>query len=37
MKTGRYYMDRVLPEAAAHLAKVKTGADAMMALDEASF
>ncbi|MEO1472826.1 MAG: acyl-CoA dehydrogenase C-terminal domain-containing protein [Pseudomonadota bacterium] len=37
LKTGRYYMDRVLPEAAAHLAKVKTGADAMMALDAEEF
>ncbi|MEM7766603.1 MAG: acyl-CoA dehydrogenase C-terminal domain-containing protein [Pseudomonadota bacterium] len=30
--TGRYYIERVLPEAAAYLAKLKTGADAMMAL-----
>ena len=37
IKTGRYFLDRMLPEAAAHLAKVKTGADAMMALDEAEF
>ncbi|MEO1101396.1 MAG: acyl-CoA dehydrogenase C-terminal domain-containing protein [Pseudomonadota bacterium] len=37
LKTGRYFMDRVLPETAAHLAKVKTGADAMMALEEALF
>ena len=33
LKTGRYFMDRVLPEAASHLAKVKAGADAMMALE----
>ncbi len=37
LKTGRYFMDRVLPETASHLAKVKTGADAMMALEEAAF
>ncbi|MEL6828456.1 MAG: acyl-CoA dehydrogenase C-terminal domain-containing protein, partial [Pseudomonadota bacterium] len=30
--TGKYYVSRVLPEAAAHLAKLKTGADLMMAL-----
>ncbi|MEO0753412.1 MAG: acyl-CoA dehydrogenase C-terminal domain-containing protein [Pseudomonadota bacterium] len=30
--TGRYYIERLLPEAAAHLAKLKTGSDAMMAL-----
>ena len=30
--TGKYYMTRVLPETAAHLAKVKTGAEAIMAL-----
>ena len=35
LKTGRYFIDRVLPETAAHLAKVKAGADAMMALDAA--
>lgn len=30
--TGQYYVSRVLPEAASHLAKLKTGADLMMAL-----
>ncbi|MEO1568055.1 MAG: acyl-CoA dehydrogenase C-terminal domain-containing protein, partial [Pseudomonadota bacterium] len=30
--TGQYYIERLLPEAAAHLAKLKTGSDAMMAL-----
>ena len=37
LKTGRYFMDRVLPEAASHLAKVKAGADAMMALEADAF
>ncbi|MEO0467285.1 MAG: acyl-CoA dehydrogenase C-terminal domain-containing protein [Pseudomonadota bacterium] len=37
LQTGRYFLDRMLPEAAAHLAKVKTGADAMMALDADQF
>jgi alkylation response protein AidB-like acyl-CoA dehydrogenase len=30
--TGRYYMTRVLPETGAHLAKLKTGAEPIMAL-----
>ena len=29
---ARYYMERVLPDTAAHLAKMKTGAATMMAL-----
>jgi len=29
---ARYYMERVLPEASAHLAKLKTGAETMMEL-----
>jgi alkylation response protein AidB-like acyl-CoA dehydrogenase len=37
VKTGRYFMDRILPETAAHLAKVKAGADTMMALDADAF
>ena len=37
LKTGRYFMDRVLPEAASYLAKVKAGADAMMALEAEQF
>ncbi|MEL6663271.1 MAG: acyl-CoA dehydrogenase C-terminal domain-containing protein [Pseudomonadota bacterium] len=37
VKTGRYFMDRILPETAAHLAKVKAGADTMMALDAEAF
>ena len=30
--TGKYYITRVLPETASHLAKLKTGAELMMAL-----
>jgi hypothetical protein len=30
--TGRYYIERILPEAGAHLAKLKTGAAPVMAL-----
>lgn len=32
LKTARYYIERILPESDAHLAKLKTGASAMMAL-----
>ncbi|MEL7230957.1 MAG: acyl-CoA dehydrogenase C-terminal domain-containing protein [Pseudomonadota bacterium] len=35
--TGKYYVSRVLPEAASHLAKLKTGADLVMALDAERF
>lgn len=34
---GRYYVERVLPETAAHLAKLKTGAELMMALPAEAF
>ncbi|WP_374575134.1 acyl-CoA dehydrogenase C-terminal domain-containing protein [Phenylobacterium sp.] len=34
---GRYYIERVLPDAAAHLAKLKTGADSLMALPAEAF
>jgi acyl-CoA dehydrogenase len=35
--TGRYFMDRVMPETTAHLARISTGADSMMALAEDQF
>ncbi|MGH6998065.1 MAG: acyl-CoA dehydrogenase C-terminal domain-containing protein, partial [Phenylobacterium sp.] len=34
---GRYYVERVLPETAAHLAKLKTGSELMMALPAEAF
>ena len=34
---GRYYIARVLPETAAHLAKLKTGAELIMALPADAF
>ena len=34
---GRYYMSRVLPDAGAHLAKLKTGSELMMALPAEAF
>ena len=37
IKTGVYFIERWLPEGAMHLAKVKTGADAMMALSAEDF
>ena len=37
LKTGRYFLDRWVPEAAMHLAKVEAGADSMMALEEEAF
>ena len=35
--TGRYFLDRVLPEKSAHLAKVKSGSETMMALAAEAF
>ncbi len=35
--TGRYFLERMLPDAAAHLAKVKTGAEAMMGIPADAF
>ncbi|HKT54209.1 MAG TPA: acyl-CoA dehydrogenase C-terminal domain-containing protein, partial [Caulobacteraceae bacterium] len=37
LKTGRYFLGRVLPDAAAHLAKLKTGAEPVMSLDVEGF
>lgn len=34
---GRYYIARILPETASHLAKLKTGAELMMALPAEAF
>lgn len=35
--TARYYMERVMPETAAHLARISSGADTMMALPAEAF
>jgi len=35
--TAQYYMQRVLPATSAHLARIKSGADTMMALDAEAF
>ncbi len=37
LATARFYMERILPQVAGLLAAVKSGKDAMMALDEAMF
>ncbi len=35
--TGRYFFERIMPESAAHLARIQTGADTMMELDAEAF
>ncbi len=35
--TGRYFMERIMPETAAHLARIRSGCDTMMELDAAQF
>lgn len=35
--TGRYFIERLLPDTVSHLAKLKTGADSMMALPAEAF
>ena len=35
--TGKFFMERVLPESAAHLKRIQTGADTMMALATDAF
>ncbi|MEK1889035.1 MAG: acyl-CoA dehydrogenase C-terminal domain-containing protein [Phyllobacterium sp.] len=35
--TGKFFMERVMPETAAHLARIQTGADTMMALPAEAF
>ncbi len=35
--TGRYFVERILPDAGAHLAKMKTGADVLMSVPAEAF
>ncbi len=35
--TGRYFMERIMPETAAHLARISTGAETLMALPAEAF
>lgn len=37
LKTGRFFIERMLPEAGAHLVKLKTGAESVMALPAEAF
>jgi acyl-CoA dehydrogenase len=37
LTTARYFMERVMPETGAHLARISSGADSMMALPEEAF
>ena len=37
LTTGKFFMERVMPETAAHLARIQTGADTMMALPAEAF
>ena len=37
LTTGKYFVERLLPDSAAHLAKIKTGSDSMMALPADAF
>ena len=37
LTTGRYFIARILPDADAHLAKLKTGAETLMALPADAF
>ena len=37
LTTGRYFLERILPDAKAHLAKLKSGAESMMALPAEAF
>jgi hypothetical protein len=37
LQIGRYYLQRILPETASHLAKLTTGADLMMSIPAESF
>ena len=37
LQTGRYFVERILPDAAAHLTKMKTGADVLMAMPADQF
>ena len=37
LTTGRFFMERIMPETALHLARIQTGADTMMALNADQF
>ena len=37
LQTGRYFLERIVPDADAHLAKLKTGAEVLMAMPAEAF
>ena len=37
LQTGRYFVERILPDAGSHLAKLKTGADVLMTMPAEAF
>ena len=37
LATGRFFFERIMPESAAHVARISTGADSMMAIPEEAF
>ena len=37
LMTGRYFVERILPDAGAHLAKMKTGAEVLMQMPAEAF
>ena len=37
LATARYYFERIMPESAAHLARISAGSDSMMALPAEAF
>jgi acyl-CoA dehydrogenase len=37
LATARFFMDRLMPETAAHLARISSGADSMMTMNADAF
>ena len=37
LQTGRYFLERIVPDAEAHLAKLKTGSEVLMAMPAEAF
>ena len=37
LQTGQYFVERILPDAAAHLTKLKTGAEVLMQMPAEAF
>jgi acyl-CoA dehydrogenase len=37
LTTGKFFMERIMPETAAHFARIQTGSDTMMSLPAEAF